>query len=189
MGIQSEKSSQPFELIQSMTRRHRAAHGCGAYTFEDGPGLIALAAAYQAKRVLELGTALGYTACCLAAAGPDTCVDTIEIDPEHVRLARENIAKAALSDRVRVHQGDFMAVMDQCREDYDLAFFDGYSPELRLLRRLGGKLRDGGLLVCANLSFAHEDSEAELNDVTKWTPAGSIEEGGTWAFIKNTEVA
>jgi hypothetical protein len=70
-----------------------------------------------------------------------------------------------------------------------LAFFDGYSPELRLLRRLGGKLRDGGLLVCANLSFAHEDSEAELNDVTKWTPAGSIEEGGTWAFIKNTEVA
>jgi hypothetical protein len=30
-------SDDPFESIQSMTRRHRAAHGCGAYTFEDGP--------------------------------------------------------------------------------------------------------------------------------------------------------
>jgi hypothetical protein len=29
----------PLKLIQSMTRQHRADHGCGAYTFEDGPGL------------------------------------------------------------------------------------------------------------------------------------------------------
>jgi aryl-alcohol dehydrogenase-like predicted oxidoreductase len=42
-----------------MTRRHRADHGCGAYTFEDGPGLIALAATHRATRVLELGAALG----------------------------------------------------------------------------------------------------------------------------------
>jgi hypothetical protein len=52
-----------------------------------------------------------------------------------------------------------------------------------------GNLRDGGLLVCANLSIAHEDSKAELNDVTKWRPMGSIEEGGTWAFVKNAEAA
>jgi predicted O-methyltransferase YrrM len=189
MRIQSKKTSKPFEFIQSMTRRHRADHGCGAYTFEDGPGLTALAATHRANRVLELGTALGYTACCLAAAGPDTCVDSIEMDPEHVRLARENIAKAELSNRVRVHQGDFMVVMDQRRGDYDLIFFDGFAPELRILRRLRGKLRDGGLLVCANLSFAHEDSKAELNDVTKWRPVGSIEGGRTWAFVKHAEAA
>jgi predicted O-methyltransferase YrrM len=77
----------PFELIQSMTRQHRADHGCGAYTFEDGPGLTTLAATHHAGRVLELGTALGYTACCFAAATPNTHVDTIERDSEHVRLA------------------------------------------------------------------------------------------------------
>jgi predicted O-methyltransferase YrrM len=94
-------SDKPFEFIQSMTRQHRADHGCGAYTFKDGPGLTALAATHRASRVLELGTALGYTGCRLAAATSNTHVDSIEMDTEHVRLARENIARAGLSDRVR----------------------------------------------------------------------------------------
>ena len=180
-------SDDPFESIQSMTRRHRDAHGCGAYTFEDGPGLTALAAAHRPRRVLELGTALGYTACCLAAAGPNTHVDTIDRDTEHVHLARENIAKAGLSARVQVHSGDFMAIMDQLAGKYDLIFFDGYAPELRLLRRLHTELRDCGLLVCANLSFGHRDSKAELNDIARWEPAGSIEGGATRAFVKNAQ--
>jgi predicted O-methyltransferase YrrM len=182
-------SDKPFEFIQSMTRQHRADHGCGAYTFEDGPGLTALAATHRASRVLELGTALGYTGCCLAAAASNTHVDSIEMDTEHVRLARENIAIAGLSDRVRVHQGDFMAVTDRLPGNYDLIFFDGFAPEVRILRLLRKKLRDGGLLVCANLSFAHEDGEAELNDVARWRPAGSIEGGGTRAFVKNAQAA
>jgi predicted O-methyltransferase YrrM len=173
----------PFEFIQSMTRQHRADHGCGAVTFEDGPGLTALAAAHRASRVLELGTALGYTGCCLAAATPNTHVDSIERDAEHVRLARANIEKAELSDRVRVHQGDFMAVMDELPGNYDLIFFDGFAPELRILRRLRKKLRDDGLFICANWSFADEDAKAELNDVAKWRAAGSIEGGGTRAFV------
>jgi predicted O-methyltransferase YrrM len=179
-------SDKPFEFIQSMTRQHRADHGCGAYTFEDGPGLTALAATHRASRVLELGTALGYTACCLAAAASNTHVDSIEMDTEHVRLARENIARAGLSDRVRVHQGDFMAVPDRLPGNYDLIFFDGFAPELRILRRLRKKLRGGGLFVCANLLFADEDSKAELNNVAKWRAAGSIEAGGTRAFVSGS---
>jgi predicted O-methyltransferase YrrM len=185
MRIQS-RSETPFEFIQAMTRRHRAVHGCGAYTFEDGPGLTALAAVHHANRILELGTALGYTACCLAAAGPGTYVDSVEMDPEHVRLAEQNIATAGLSFRVRVHQGDFMVTMNQLSGDYDLVFFDGFSPQLRILRRLRGKVRDGGLLVCANLAFADADSNAELNDTAKWKSVGSIEGGRTRAFVKNS---
>ena len=41
----------------------------------------------------------------------------------------------------------------------------------------------------ANLSFAHEDSKAALNDVARWRPAGSIEGGGTRAFVKNAQAA
>ncbi len=173
-----------FGFIQSMTREHRVIHGCGAYVFKDGPGLTALAAAHHARLALELGTALGYTACCLAAGTPDTQVDTIEMDPEHVRLARENIATAKLSDRVRVLQGDFEAVMSRLPGDYDLIFFDGFAPESRMLRLLRAKLRDGGMLVCANLSMARDDGKAELDDADRWKPAGSIEEGGTRAVIK-----
>ena len=56
----------PLRHIQNATRVHQREHGCGACTFEDGPALTALSMSLQPRRVLELGTALGYTACCLA---------------------------------------------------------------------------------------------------------------------------
>jgi len=95
----------PFSAIQSATRTHRRSHGCGAYTFEDGPALTSMAAASGARRILELGTALGYTACCLAAGHPEARVDTIEGDPDHARLALEQIGSVGLSDRITVHHG------------------------------------------------------------------------------------
>jgi predicted O-methyltransferase YrrM len=175
----------PFEYIQSMTRRHRAVHGCGAYPFEDGPGLTALAAAHRPGRVLELGTALGYTACCLATAAPDTHVESIDRDMDHVHLARENIAEVGLSGRVRIYRGAFRSMVERLSGNYDLIFFDGFAPELGTLRQLHKILRVGGPLICANWSFAHADSNAELNDIAKWRPAGSIDGGGTRAFVKN----
>ena len=66
----------PFQSLQDVTRIHRSEHGCGAYTFEDGTGLIDLSARIKPKRILELGTALGYTACCLASGSPEAHVDS-----------------------------------------------------------------------------------------------------------------
>src|SRR5262245_14108719 len=51
-----------FGEVRAQTLRHRAQHGCGAYPFADGSILGVIAAAVAAKRVLELGCALGYTA-------------------------------------------------------------------------------------------------------------------------------
>src|ERR1700683_1359282 len=94
-----------------------------------------------------------------------------------------------LSDRVRVHQGDFMAVMGQLPGNYAVIFFDAFSPELPILQLLRKKLRDDGLLVCANLAFADENSNAELNDVAKWRPVGRIERGGTPGVGENEDRA
>jgi predicted O-methyltransferase YrrM len=58
----AKKSLDPFAEVRTQTLRHRAQHGCGAYPFEDGAILGVIAAAVAAKRVLELGCALGYTA-------------------------------------------------------------------------------------------------------------------------------
>ena len=97
----------PFRPIQDATRVHRREHGCGAYTFEDGAGLIDLSARFKPARILELGAALGYTACCLASGSPEARVDTIERDPIHVELARRNIEEANLSSRITVLAGNF----------------------------------------------------------------------------------
>lgn len=146
----------PFEHIQQATRAHRRTHGCHAYTYSDGAALTVLAADVGARRVLELGTALGYTACCLAAAGPSVFVDTIEKDPIHVALARENIAQTGLSERVAVHEGDFYEVLRGLTAGYDLAFFDGIAPEPRLIAGLSSLLVPGGTFVVFGDREGHE---------------------------------
>lgn len=178
----------PFDFIQDVTRHHRRRHGCGAYTFEDGPGLITLAKAEQPRHVIELGTALGYTACCLASATEDTLVDTVERDPEHVALARQHVVQAGLAGRVTVHEGDFRSVMRGLSGPYDLAFFDGFAPDGELIGTLRTLLRDGGVLVCANLSLADGVSRRalarDLGDAARWSRIEALEGGATLAYRK-----
>lgn len=178
----------PFDFIQDATRRHRRQHGCGAYTFEDGPGLMALVARERPQRVMELGTALGYTACCLASATDATRVDTVERDPEHVALARQHIAQAGLEDRVTVHEGEFQRVMGKLPGPYDLAFFDGFAPDVGLVETLRALLRDEGVLVCANLALADASNahalSRDLDDPTRWSRLAALENGSTQAYRK-----
>ena len=105
------KSSDPFAKVRAATLAHRAKHGCGAWPYDNGPLLGVMAAAVEAKRILELGTALGYTSLSFANGASKAKVDTIERDPEHVRLARANIAAAGMDRRINVHEGDFAKVL------------------------------------------------------------------------------
>jgi predicted O-methyltransferase YrrM len=177
-----------FAGLQAATRRHRRLHGCNAYTFEDGPGLLAIARAEHATRILELGTAMGYTACVLAIATEQTHVDTIEGDPEHVALAREHIRDFGLDEHVTVRPGDFFKVMAELDGPYDLAFFDGLGPTVRLVETLRKLLRPGGLLVCGNLAHASSTErrsiDLEFRQSGRWRLISSIEGGGTLAFRK-----
>ena len=177
-----------FEHLHLETQRHRRSHGCDAYTFADGPGLLKLAAAELPVRVLELGTAVGYTACILASATPSTTVDTVERDELHVSLARENLRSADLQDRVTVHRGDFSAVIAGLDGDYDLAFFAGLSPTPGLVDHLRALLKPGGVLVCANLALAQgaekQTVAGEFARGDRWAYVGSIEGGGTRAYRK-----
>ena len=181
-------SAARFEYLHLETQRHRRVHGCDAYTFTDGPGLMKLATAQRPVRILELGTAVGYTACILASATPSTTVDSVERDHLHVSLARENLRSANLQDRVTVHHGEFSAVITRLDGDYDLAFFDGLSPTPGMVEHLRALLKPGGVLVCANLALSHG---AEKNSVgtefardDRWTYIASIEGGGTRAYRK-----
>jgi len=176
----------PFAEIRKATDQHRARHGCGAYPYNNGPLLGVLAAAVQARRILELGTALGYTALSFAYGAPDSTVDTIERDPEHVLLARDNIAAAALDHRITVHEGDFANVLATLDPGYDLAFFDGHTPVPALHTALRNLLRTGGVLITANLNHggtADAVSRA-LFDGKSWRSALVGEEAETAISVK-----
>jgi predicted O-methyltransferase YrrM len=147
-----EKAADPFAKVRAATLAHRAKHGCGAHPYDNGALLGALAAAADAKRILELGTALGYTALSFAHGAPKAVVDTVERDGEHVRLARGQIAAAGMDGRVVVHEGDFADVLPELEPGYDLAFFDGHTPAPKLHAALHRLLRRRGVLVTANLN-------------------------------------
>jgi len=179
-------STDPFAKIRAATDTHRAGHGCGAYPYDNGPLLAALAAVANARRILELGTALGYTALSFASGARDATVDTVERDPEHVRLARDNIAAAAMDHRITVHEGDFSSVLPTLDPGYDVAFFDGGTPVQALHKTLRGLLRTGGTLITANLNHGGtaDGVRKALFDGKTWRSALIDDDGETAISVK-----
>jgi predicted O-methyltransferase YrrM len=182
----SSAAADPFAKIRAATNAHRARHGCGAYPYDNGPLLAVLAAAANARRILELGTALGYTALSFASGASDATVDTIERDPEHVRLARENIAAAVMDHRIKVHEGDFATVLPTLDPGYDVAFFDGDTPSPALHKTLRWLLRTGGTLITANLNHGGTANAVHkaLFDGKSWRSALVDEDGETAISVK-----
>ncbi|HEX3938631.1 MAG TPA: class I SAM-dependent methyltransferase [Xanthobacteraceae bacterium] len=175
-----------FAKIRTATNTHRGKHGCNAYPYDNGPLLGALAGVANARRILELGTALGYTALSFAAGARDATVDTVERDPEHVVLARENIAAAGMDHRITVHEGDFAAVLPTLDPGYDVAFFDGGTPVSALHKTLRGLLRTGGTLITANLNHGGTADAVRkaLFEGKSWRSALIDEDGETAISVK-----
>src|ERR1700687_4869735 len=176
----------PFAKIRTATSAHRAKHGCGAHPYDNGPLLAALAGAANARRILELGTALGYTALSFASGAPDATVDTIERDPDHVQLPRDNIAAAPMDHRITVHEGDFASVLPTLDPGYDVAFFDGQTPSPALHKALRGLLRTGGALITANLNHGGTADAVRkaLFDGKSWRSALIDDDGETAISVK-----
>lgn len=134
----AKTATDPFAAVREATLAHRAQHGCGAYPYDNGALLGALAASANARRVLELGTALGYTALWFAHGAPEAVIDTIARDAEHVRLAREQVEAHSMAGHIVVHEGDFAQVLRRLDPGYDVAFFDGFTPSRPLLKEMRG---------------------------------------------------
>jgi predicted O-methyltransferase YrrM len=154
--IRRAAPTDPFAGVRAATDLHREQHGCGAHPYRNGALLGALAGAANARRILELGTALGYTALWLAHGAPDAVIDTIERDGEHVRLAREHVEACGLAGHIIVHRGDFGRVLRTLDPGYDVAFFDGFTPAPTILADLRYLLRGRGTLISANLTHGGE---------------------------------
>ena len=179
-------ANDPFVKIRAATDAHRAAHGCGAYPYDNGPLLAAMAASANARRILELGTALGYTALSFASGAPGATVDTVERDPDHAQLARDNITAAGMDHRITVHEGDFATVLPTLDPGYDVAFFDGNTPTPALHKTLRGLLRIGGTLITANLNHGGTADAVRkaLSDSKIWRSALLDEDGETAISVK-----
>ena len=125
---------------------------------EVGALLRVLATTVHATRILEIGTAIGYSGIWLAGAlPPGGMLLTMEMSEERAGEARANFARAGLADRTSVIVGDAQLKIAKVSGPFDLIFQDGskqlYEP---LLDRLVGLLRPGGLLVTDNVLWNGE---------------------------------
>ena len=125
---------------------------------EVGALLRVMAISIGAARVLEIGTAIGYSGIWLAGALPaGGMLLTLEMDEARAREARDNFARAGLADRVSVIVGDAQLKVAKVSGPFDLIFQDGdkalYTP---LLDRLVALLRPGGLLITDNVLWDGE---------------------------------
>ncbi len=144
-----------FRHVYDASERHRAGHGpeCTVYASGSGPVLGAVAVATAAKRILELGCGLGYSALWLAyGSSPGGQVETIEHDATHASLARQNFLQEGYGERITVLQGRAVAVLPALSGPYDVIFCDSdpdeYGDYLEHFMRL---LRPAGLLITSNL--------------------------------------
>lgn len=165
-AIRGRDRSDPFAWIKGVTDEHRRSHGCWAYPYQGGSVLGAIIDTLTPSTVLELGTALGYTACWWARDGAR--VDTIERDRVHVRLARTHVTRAQPAGDVTVHEGDFAAVLPTLTATYDLGFFDGYEPPPDLLADLAPRLAPDACLVTTNLDLGGGRYRSVLSSTPGW---------------------
>ena len=80
---------------------------------------------FKPKRILEIGTAVGYSAICFSEfLAENGKIDTIEREEERVIEARENIKRAEVDDKINIIQGDAVEILPTLNEKYDMVFID-----------------------------------------------------------------
>jgi predicted O-methyltransferase YrrM len=119
---------------------------------EVGRLLSILARALGCRRILEIGTAIGYGALCLARGAAEAQIVSIDLDPERLATARGYLERGGVADRVELLQGPALEILPRLQGPFDLAYVDAVKSEYRrYLDLLLPKLRVGGLVVCDNL--------------------------------------
>jgi predicted O-methyltransferase YrrM len=114
------------------------------------------------KRVLEVGTLIGYSAILMGRElNKKAQIITIENHPEEVKAAEKNIRRAGIAPKVQVIAGDALQVIPSLRESFDFVFIDADKTEyFSYLRLVESKLKKGSVVVADNAGlFARQMRE------------------------------
>ena len=107
---------------------------------------------HQASSVLEIGSAIGYSAIKMALVGKDIHIKTIERDFERYELAVENIKKFNLEDRITLIYNDAIDV--EFNEKFDLVFIDAAKGKnMTFFKKFSKNLNNNGYIITDNINF------------------------------------
>ena len=105
------------------------------------------------KKILELGTAIGYSAILMASASEDVEITTIERDEKRYREAVKNVNKVGLDKRIEIVFNDALEV-NLAGFKYDLIFIDAAKGQyIKFFEKFENYLNPGGIIITDNLKF------------------------------------
>jgi len=124
------------------------------------------------KRILEVGTLYGYSAILMAKNSPPKAeIISVEKNPEHVRMAMENIRRANMEGRIRVIEGDGRTELERLSGSFDLVFLDAEKTQyLAYLKAVEKNLHEGSVIVADNVGIFKDQMQDYLEYVRKKGP-------------------
>lgn len=130
-------------------------HGVPIVQEETGKFLEFMVDMKKPLRILELGTAIGFSSILMyEAAGTEPEIVTIERDPNMIELAKINLKKFNLEQKIKIMEGDCLEILEKLDEPFDLIFMDAgkghYNHFLPHCLRL---LKDDGIIIADNVLF------------------------------------
>lgn len=113
-----------------------------------------LLAIKQPRKILEVGTAIGFSALLMSEYGPKGCqITTIENYEKRIPIARENFKRAGREKQITLLEGDASVLLGELSDDYDFIFMDAakgqyihFLPDILRLMSLGGLLISDNVL-------------------------------------------
>jgi len=118
------------------------------------------------RRILEIGTYMGYSALCLAEGlGEDGKIITLDIQPETNAVAKEFWARTPLYSKIESYLGDALEIIPILGETFDLVFIDADKPNYaNYYDLIFPHLRLGGVILADNVLWSGKVLDPQTND-------------------------
>ncbi len=120
----------------------------------------------KADKILEVGTAIGYSALRMAEALPESTIVTIERDVERIQFAEQFLMRSGRGEQIHLIKGDALEVEELVRRQapYDVIFIDAAKGQYKRFFELYAKyLSDDGLIITDNVLFKGLVAETEID--------------------------
>ena len=122
------------EYLRSLTNMHTELLRSEQFPVlpTESAGLLRLLVTVsKPKRILEIGTNIGYSGIVMLTAAPDAMLYTVEMDEDTANIARNNFDNAGVGDRVHILRGKAEEILPFIKDEYDLIFWTAQRDNIR----------------------------------------------------------
>lgn len=107
------------------------------------------------NRVLEIGTAVGYSAMCFSKyLSENGIIDTIERDEERIKEAKINIKNVGVQDKIKIYEGDAVEILPTLNNKYDVVFIDAAKGKYPFFLKEALRMLDkNGIIFADNILY------------------------------------